>query len=174
MRAFALIFGMVALAGLTACSGSDRLTNLNAGSTSPDEFAILPTRPLSMPPDLAMLPAPTPGGSNITDPTPLADAVGALGGNPAALADSGISASDQALVAYASRAGNDPEIRARLALEDARWRSRHSRGPLEVMAHTDVYMRSYRPMALDAYAEQLRWQRAGARTPAAPAGPDEE
>lgn len=174
MQAVALKIGILALTGLAACGGDDtRLMNLDASQRSPDEFQILPTKPLTMPGDLAVLPTPTPDGGNITDPTPFADAVGALGGNPAALADQGVSASDQVLVAYASRTGSDPAIRQRLAEEDRAWRSRHSRRLLERLAQTNVYLRAYRDMMLDSYAELLRWQRAGAQTPSAPPEPEE-
>lgn len=168
MRAYALMIGIAAAFAMTACSGDGRLMNIMAGQTSPDEFAILPTRALSMPPDLAVLPAPTPGGANITDPNPEADAVAALGGNPARLSNQGIGAADQALVAHASRAGVDPDIRATLAASDQRWRERNSRRPLEALFGTSVYQRAYRPFALDQQAELLRWQRAGAVTPTSP------
>lgn len=174
MRAIALMIGLTALAGLAACSGEGKLMNIKRGQTSPDEFSIMPTRALSMPPDLAMLPAPTPGGANITDPTPNADAVAALGGNPERLADQGVAASDQALVAYAGRQGNDPAIRGRLAQSDADWRAGNRRRPLEALFGTSVYQRAYRPMALESTEEQLRWQRAGAITSTAPALPLEE
>ena len=168
MRAFVTGIAMMATVGLSAC-GSNQLMNIKTGQNSPDEFAILPTRPLSMPPDLALLPAPTPGGANITDPTPAADAVAALGGNPARLADQGIGAADQALVAHATRRGTDPAIRERLAQSDADWRSRNKRRPLEALFGTSVYQRAYRPMALDSRNEQDRWQRAGAITQTSPA-----
>lgn len=169
MRAIALAIGIAVTAGLSGCGGDPRLMNIKSGQNSPDEFAILPTRPLALPPDLAMLPAPTPGGANLTDPAPHADAVAALGGNPARLADQGVAASDQALVAHTARFGRDAAIRTQLAQADLAWRSRHSRRPLEVLFGTSVYMRAYRPMALDPAAEQLRWQRAGARTSTSPA-----
>ncbi|MBU3029144.1 DUF3035 domain-containing protein [Paracoccus marinaquae] len=168
MRAIALMMGFAAVAGLSACSGDPHLMNIESGQNSPDEFAILPTKPLTMPPDLAVLPTPTPGGANITDPTPQADAVAALGGNPAQLADQGIAASDQALVVYTGRLGTDPAIRTQLAVADLQWRSRNSRRPLEALFGTSVYLRAYRPMTLDPAAEQLRWQRAGARTSTSP------
>ena len=82
MQAFVKGIAIAGVMGLGAC-GSNQLMNIETGQNSPDEFAILPTRALSMPPDLALLPAPTPGGANITDPNPNADAVAALGGNPA-------------------------------------------------------------------------------------------
>lgn len=168
MRAIALAISMTALTGLTACGGDDKLVNLDAGQSSPDEFAILPTKPINMPPDLNILPTPTPGGGNITDPTPQADAVAALGGNPAALDNRGIAASDQALVAYAGRSGTEASIRQKLAVEDQEWRSRNHRRPLERLAGTDVYHRAYREVSLDPQAELERWRNAGARTPSAP------
>jgi len=168
MRVFALVIGMTALAGLTACGGDPHLMNIESGQNTPDEFAILPSKPLSMPPDLAMLPAPTPGGGNITDPTPQADAVAALGGNPARMTDQGIAASDQALVAHAGRRGTDPNIRTTLAEADLRYRSRNKRRPLEALFGTSVYQRAYRPMALDSRNEQTRWQGAGAITSTSP------
>lgn len=165
MRLIALTMGMLALAG---CSNDPQLMNIKAGQRTPDEFAILPTKPLSMPDDLAVLPVPTPGGANRTDPTPLADAVGALGGNPARLSQTGIAAGDGALVAYAGRGGVDPAIRGTLATEDEAWRAANSRRLLETLARTNVYLRAYRPMTLDTQAELQRWRRAGARTPSAP------
>lgn len=167
MRAIALVIGMAATTGLAACSNDPQLMNIESGQNSPDEFAILPTKPLTMPTDLAVLPAPTPGGANITDPTPMADAVGALGGNPAQLQNRGVSVSDQALVAYAGRGGVDPAIRTELAQEDVEWRAANSRRLLETLARTSVYMRAYQPMTLNANTELLRWQRAGAQTPSA-------
>lgn len=168
MRSIAFTCTMLLLA---ACSTDPQLMNISAGQTTPDEFAILPTKPLTMPPDLAVLPTPTPGGANITDPTPMADAVGALGGNPAQLARQGVQAGDQALLAYAGRAGTDPAIRAQLAAADEAHRAANSRRLLETWARTSVYMRAYRPMMLDPHAEIDRWRRAGARTPTAPPAP---
>jgi hypothetical protein len=159
MRTSALVIGFAAAMGLSACGGGT-LNNIGAGQVGPDEFAILPTRSLSMPPDLAVLPAPTPGGANIT---------AALGGNPERLANQGIGAADQALVAQAARAGTDPQIRERLAQSDAEWRARNGRRPLERIMGTPVYQRAYAPMALDPVSEQRRWQRAGAITSTAPA-----
>nr|WP_207099926.1 DUF3035 domain-containing protein [Paracoccus shandongensis] len=172
MQAFVRGVAVAAIVGLSAC-GSNQLMNIETGQNSPDEFAILPTRPLSMPPDLALLPTPTPGGANITDPNPNADAVAALGGNPASLADQGIAAADGALVAHATRRGSDRAIREKLAQSDADWRSRNKRRPLEALFGTTVYQRAYRPMALDSQTEQQRWQRAGAITQTSPA-PREE
>lgn len=164
MRALAVI--VVAGLTLAGCSSNPQLMSFDGTQEGPDEFAILPTRPLQMPPDLNTLPQPTPGGSNITDPTPQADAVAALGGNPAALAVTGAApAADQALLAYTARAGRDLAIRSELAAEDERFRSRNSRRFFEIMAHSNVYVRAYRPQMLDSRAEAERWRRAGARVP---------
>ena len=169
MRAIVLTIGFAAVAGLSACSGGGKqLMNIESGQSTPDEFAILPTKPLSMPPDLAVLPDPTPGGGNLTDPTPQADAVAALGGNPARLQDQGVAAADQALVAHAARRGSDPAIRTTLAASDAKYRAGNRRKPLEVLFGTSVYQRAYRPMALEPRGEQIRWQRAGAITSTSP------
>ncbi|MFM2355908.1 MAG: hypothetical protein RLZZ528_1644, partial [Pseudomonadota bacterium] len=102
----ALLAGLCVLT-LAACN-RDRppeLMNLRSQTQGPDEFSILPTKPLQMPEDIAALPEPTPGGANITDPTPEADAVAALGGNPEALTRTGIGRSDGALVSHAARFG---------------------------------------------------------------------
>ena len=75
MRAIALTMTMLLLAG---CSTDPHLMNTSNGGDGPDEFGIVPTKPLQMPDDLNVLPSPTPGGGNLTDPTPLGDAVAAL------------------------------------------------------------------------------------------------
>ena len=67
--------GLLALAligALTAC-------NRAPGSTGPDEFAIVPNRPLTIPATNA-LPPPQPGGTNPADPRPIAEAMAAMGG----------------------------------------------------------------------------------------------
>lgn len=163
-----MILGMaLALAG---CGNSDQPILMHAGaqSDSPDEFGILPTKPLQMPENLAELPTPTPGGRNLVDPTPMEDAVAALGGNPAALARTGVPAGDGALLAQAGRFGTDGNIRAQLAAEDLDFRRRNDGRLLERMFSVNVYYKAYKPMSLDQYLELERWRRAGARTPSAP------
>lgn len=164
MRAIALTTTMLLLA---ACSTDPQLMTLGGGS-GPDEFAIVPTKPLSMPTDLNALPTPTPGGANITDATPQADAVAALGGNPGQLAAQGVGAADGALLAYTSRLGRDAAIRQTIAQEDVAWRSRNGRRLLEVLARTNVYYRAYEPMTLDSWAEADRWRPTGVRMPSSP------
>ncbi|MFD1794804.1 DUF3035 domain-containing protein [Paracoccus aurantiacus] len=169
MRAIWALIGAAAIAG---CSSDPQLHNIGAGRDTPDEFAIVPTRALQMPADLNQLPAPTPGGGNITDPNPRGDAVAALGGNPGQLSAQGVGAGDGALISYASRLGTAGNIRQQLAQEDVEWRANHSRRLLETWARTDVYYRAYEAMTLDSWAEAERWRRAGAQTPSSPPLPE--
>lgn len=162
---------LLAALALSGCGGRDkapRLMNIHSQTRSPDEFAILPTKPLTMPEDLAKLPEPTPGGTNITDPTPEADAVAALGGNPAAVTPGKIAASNAGLVNYAGRFGMAADIRTVLAAEDLDFRRRHNGRLLERMFNTNVYFKAYRPMSLDPYEELAYWRRLGVRNVSAP------
>lgn len=162
---------IVALLLLGAC-GSDaepQLMNLRS-KEGPDEFSILPPKPLQMPESLNDLPEPTPGGANRTDPTPEADAVVALGGKPGA--QTGIPAADAGLYAHAARFGVDSTIRSTLASEDLNWRRDNNGRILERIFHTNVYYRAYRKMALDQYGELAYWRRRGLATPSAPPEPE--
>lgn len=161
---------LVAALALAGCSSSrePELMNLRSSTAGPDEFGILPTKPLEMPESLSELPAPTPGGTNITDPTPQADAVAALGGNPARLKANGVPAGDGALVARAGRYGTAADIRTQLAAEDLEYRRKHDGRLLERLFNVNVYFKAYKPMSLDQEAELERWRKAGLRTPAAP------
>ncbi|WP_299787581.1 DUF3035 domain-containing protein [uncultured Marivita sp.] len=166
---------ILALMALTACGSrqdtADRDTNLRQlrnPSGAPEEFSIVPPKPLEVPETLAQLPQPTPGGSNRTDPTPLQDAVAALGGNPSRLnPGGGIGAGDQALVARATRFGIQPGIRQELAAADQEFRERRSLFNWRLVPQ-DTYNRIYRSQTLDPYASLEAARRAGALTPSAP------
>jgi hypothetical protein len=165
------MLALVLAAGLAAgCGRSDAVPHLmNLRKTQgPDEFSILPTKPLQAPPDYTSLPPPTPGGSNLTDPTPDADAVAALGGNPAALTRGGV---DGRIVSYASRYGVEPDIRASLRAADIEYRRDHPGRVLERLFGLNTYYRAYRRFQLDKYAELDRLRRAGVKTPSAPPDP---
>lgn len=153
---------------LAACGNGKPPVLMNVRSTTngPDEFGILPPKGLAMPTDLQDLPAPTPGGSNLTDPNPYADAITALGGKPQAAGV--IPAGDSGLYNYATRKGVTPDIRQALAAEDLQWRRKHNGRPLERLFSLNVYFKAYSKMALDQYAELARWRAAGAKTPSAP------
>ena len=75
---------LMALIVMAACSRASNSVDKDAINQGPDEFSVLPARPLEMPESYSALPAPTPGGTNITDPNPGADAIAALGGRPSA------------------------------------------------------------------------------------------
>ena len=170
-----IALGAALLLSLSACGamfgGEDKvpqLMNARSQTRSPDEFAILPTKPLQMPENLSELPNPTPGGTNITDPTPQADAVAALGGNPAALSSQTIASANSGLVNYTGRFGRSAGIRETLAAEDLDFRRRNNGRVLERLFGTNVYYRAYSPMSLDQYAELEYWRARGVRGVAAP------
>lgn len=152
---------------LAACgdSGEPRLRNLTATKSGPDEFAILPPKPLQIPADIAALPEPTPGGSNLTDPNPLDDAVLALGGRP------GAGGGDAALVTAATRHGVSGTVREDLAAEDRALRDRSRPRLLERLLGVDVYNRAYSNQAVSQQDELERFRSVGTRTPASPPDP---
>lgn len=167
---------MVAMLGLAGCGNRDKppqLMNLQSNN-GPDEFAILPPKPLELPESLTDLPEPTPGGENRTDPRPFDDAAIALGGKPQAVAG-GVPAGDGALYAHASRFGTEAGIRGTLAAEDLEWRRDNNGRILERLLNVNVYFKAYRKFWLDQQAELERWRAKGVRTPSAPPrGKDEE
>ncbi len=159
------------LLALSACADKEpELMNLRTDGTGPDEFLILPTKPLEAPEDFTNLPEPTPGGTNLADPTPIADAVNALGGDGARATSSELRAGEQGIVAHASRFGVTPGIRANLAVEDLEWRRQNDGRLLERLFGVNVYFRAYERMSLDQHLELERLRRLGVWTPAAPPG----
>lgn len=156
---------------LAACSGDKGIRVLDSNGQGPDEFRILPNKPLETPKSYVELQAPTPGGSNLVDQTPIADAVAALGGSRKATQNNGISKSDGGVVNYVSRFGSSGNIRTVLAEEDAVFRKRRGRFTNIRIVKEDRYNKVYEDHILDAYPELYRWRRAGVRTPAvAPEG----
>lgn len=164
------VLALVGLAMLGACE-SDNPQLMNIKSDTPDEFAVLPTRPLEAPENYDTLPEPTPGGTNLVDPQPQADAVAALGGNPDRLARGQIYAGEQTLLNYVSRYGVPANIRDTVAAEDLEWRRKHNGRLLERLFNQNVYFSSYKPMSLDQHLELERLRQAGVWTPSAPPDP---
>lgn len=161
-----------ALMILSACSsGKPELMNIRSTTNGPDEFSILPPKPLELPETFATLPTPTPGGFSRTDPTPNEDAIIALGGTPGG---PGIPAGDAALLGYTSRYGTAGNIRSTLAQEDLAFRTDNQGRILERLFNVNVYFRAYRDFALDQYAELERFRAAGAGNPSAPPAQDGE
>ncbi len=164
----AIFLGLTATALLSACgSGKEpNLMNLRSDTKGPDEFGVLPTKPLELPKDLAVLPEPTPGGANLVDPNPMGDAIAALGGK-APRADAP-SRGDGGIITYASRNGVTADIRTVLADEDLDYRKRNNGRLLERLFKVTVYFKAYRKQSLDQDAELARWRAKGLATPSAP------
>ncbi|APX21444.1 MAG: DUF3035 domain-containing protein [Rhodobacteraceae bacterium] len=161
---------MTGLIGLAACSGDERdirLHELRSNSGQPEEFAIVPNKPLEQPPSYNALPTPAPGAANRTDQTPKADAVAVLGGNPARLDETAAPRGDAALINRASRYGRQGDIRGQLASEDLAFRKRKSIFNWKLVPE-DEYDKAYRAQWLDAYGVLDAFRRAGVRTPSAP------
>lgn len=168
MRISPIIFLVVGLVAVSACSKKG-LRDLRPNGTGPDEFRILPTKPLTAPKDYAVLPAPTPGGTNLVDPTPEADAVAALGGRPEALdPNRGAPSSEAALITAASRHGVEPDVRAKLYQQDAKFRKRQSRSTRFRIFPVDRYEQAYRKEALDPFEVNDAFRNAGIATPTSP------
>ena len=135
----------------------------SSGVTStPDEFMVLPTRPLEMPESFTALPPPTPGAANRVDYQPHAEAIAGLTGAPGAAGN----ADGAALVAQAGP--HQPGIRQTLAGEDVTWRDTHHGLLIPRLIAKDKDVVTYQPMILDAATEFDRLRAAGVQQPAAP------
>ncbi|MBY6049204.1 DUF3035 domain-containing protein [Vannielia litorea] len=154
--------------GVTACSRTPDLMNTQRGQDTPDEFAILPNKPIQQPENYRDLPPPTPGGSNRADATPFKDAVAALGGSPDRLNRTGEIRGEPGLIGHVTRFGLGRDIRTILAKEDYEYRKKNDGRLLERLFNVNVYYKAYRPQSLDQEAELARFRRAGAATPSAP------
>lgn len=164
---------LVLVCALTACaSRGEPLMNLKQDGAGPDEFGIVPNKPLETPKDLTFLPDPTLGGSNRVDQTPRRDAVAALGGRTGLLDSNRIQVGEQAIVTVASRFGVNPDIRRQLAAEDEAFRKDALILPLERLFKVNVYLKSYESQSLDEQRELLRLRQLGIRTPTSPPPPD--
>lgn len=166
-----IIMFLVLSLALAACANRKdevTLTRIKNKSPGPDEFTILPGKPLQAPESFSMLPTPNPGGPNLTDQNPNADGIAALGGNPAALAPTGVPASDAGLVQYSSRYGTASNVRQVLRAEDREVRRRYGRVNILRIGPTDDYTDAYRRQWLDSHAEEERLRRRGVLTPSNP------
>lgn len=166
-----IFLALLTALGLMACTSGDRpLHDLSSAGNGPDDFSVLPVAPLEIP-DAKVLPTPTPGGTNLVDPNPKADAIAALGGRASAQVAGGVPARDAALVRGAGRYGTDANIRQTLADEDAALRSRARSFSFFGLFGGGTYFGAYARQALDAYAELARFRAAGVATPSAPPAP---
>ena len=165
-----IYLGLMVLALATGVAGCTQkgLRDLRPPSNGPDEFLVLPSKPLTMPTELRALPAPTPGVRNITDVNPKGDAIAALGGRPEMLDQTGIPAADGALVANASRYGVPSNTRAELAESDAKFRKRAARSGRIRLFPVDRYAQAYRKDSINPFDETQRWRASGRETPSSP------
>ena len=149
---------------LSACSSDDaRLRDLYDVGTGPEEFAVLPSKPLTIPSNLKNLPVPDLAAGNLADPTPKRDLIETLGGS----IDNSISIpeKDKNLLKYVSRAGVDANIREELAEEDRKFLRRMGVLTSVKLFRVDRYNQIYRKMTLSAPKELERWRSLGVRTP---------
>ena len=156
---------------LAGCGSRDKdvqLTRIKSTGNGPDEFTVLPTRPLETPESYSALPAPIPGGANLVDPNPEAEGIIALGGRPGSQSTAGIPSTDGGLVNRTRRYGVSQDIRQTLAAEDVDVRRRHGRVNILNIGPNDDYTNAYKRQWLDSYAETRRLRRAGIVTPSAP------
>jgi hypothetical protein len=159
---------LLAGAALAGCGEGGLASGLRSAgvANTPDEFLVLPTRPLELPPDLSTLPPPTPGQRNRVAYVPEAEAITALSGRPPAAAPSA-----PALVARAGPSA--PAIRSILVEEDAQYRDSNQLLLFERWFGPDRERQIYASQILDADAELERLRARGVRTPAAPPLPED-
>ncbi|MXU64547.1 DUF3035 domain-containing protein [Oceanomicrobium pacificus] len=170
----AKLLGLILVGATLILSGCDRndpnnkrfLKFRGAEDNSPDEFLVMPQKPLEIPADLTRLPPPRPGAQNRADIDPIALAQSALSGAPARPI-AGTSA-DAAFVAAASRNGVGTNIRQVTAVEDQAYRRDNPGRVLNRLFSTYDEYEIYRDMALDPVAELARLRALGVYTPAAP------
>ncbi|WP_424933767.1 DUF3035 domain-containing protein [Amaricoccus macauensis] len=154
----ALLLGGCGNGGLAGALRSSGVTS------TPDEFLVLPTRPLEMPDDLAALPTPTPGQRSRVEYEPEAIAVAGLTGRESTAR----TANGTALLARAGVASNTPQIRQILAEEDVVYQQNHKGRLLEWVFSPDKESLVYRDMILDPGAAYEAMRARGVKVPAAP------
>lgn len=157
--------------GLAACSSRDddiALKRIKDKGNGPNEFTILPTKPLQSPDDFNALPTPAPGAVNLVDPRPKEDGAAALGGNPAVMQATAPAASDGGLVRHANRFGATAGIRQQVRQEDIETRRKRGRVNLIRIGNSDDYTDAYKNQWLDASREERRLRQRGIETPSAP------
>jgi hypothetical protein len=171
-RKSVLIFLAAAIvAGCGQRDGDVTLTRLSNTGSGPDEFSVLPGKPLEPPQDATRLPTPAPGAANRTDQTPLADGAAALGGTRGAPGGAP-AAGNATLVNHANRFGGTGGIRQTLAQEDREIRRNHGRVNILRILPGDDYVQAYRDQWLNPHAETRRLRNRGVLTPASPPEPD--
>ncbi len=161
---------MLAIAsGLGACNretGGRALGNLRQSAVAPDEFLVVPQKPLETPGDLGVLPVPVPGASNRVDIDVEGELLAALGGRVMPMDT--VPAAEVALVRAAQSSGGvTPNIRDLVRAEDQAFRETRD-GRLERLARKRRAAEIYNVMLLNPVAEAARLRALGIQTPTLP------
>lgn len=162
------ISGFVGLAVLLAgCANEEPPVTLQEASLkngAPDEFLVLPQRPLVLPEDLEALPEPDPAAGTLVEIDPFVEARRAAGGNGGG---TGATAADGAILAAARTVGRNPNIRQELA-EETDAKLRRGRGLLGFFDRFRLAPRKqtvFNDQKLDAIGELKKRQAQGVKTP---------
>ncbi|MFO7758184.1 MAG: DUF3035 domain-containing protein [Roseovarius sp.] len=159
------------VAGCGQRDGDVTLTRQSNSGNGPDEFSVLPGKPLEPPEDVTRLPEPAQGAANRTDQNPRADGAAALGGTRTA-PGAAPAAGNAGLVNHANRFGGTGAIRQTLAQEDREIRRNHGRVNILRILPGDDYVQAYRDQWLSPHAEARRLRDRGVLTPASPPDPE--
>ncbi len=171
MRITRATMGLVLILAAAGCARGDReidLRQLRSSDNGPDEFSVLPSKPLQAPDSYSSLPVPNPDGRNLVDQNPRADAVASLGGRPEALDATGVPAGDTALVRHTARGGVPGNIRETLAEEDEDFRQRRGRFQRLRIFIKNKYNSVYEPQTLNSVRTNQAYRRVGVPTPSVP------
>lgn len=167
MRTIAILALIVLVAACSRRENPELLQLRNSGE-GPDEFAIVPNKPLETPENFAFLPPPTVSQPSLADATPQKDVFAALGGSAAT---TGARSSEAGVLNYTTRFGRSATIREELAASDLDFRRRNDVLFLERLANISKYFQVYAGQSLDKHSELERFRAAGVRTPSAPPPP---
>ncbi len=168
MLAKRCLFAMGGAALILSGCGQDEiagtLQQASLANGAPDEFLVLPQKPLEMPEDLSALPAPDPTAGSRVEIDPHAGAKRALGGTGGGYSASG---SDNTLLAAARSRPISANIREELRAEDEKKRKRPTGlvGFLDIFRITPREQTIYVEDELDAREELVKWRKRGVRTP---------
>ncbi|MDH3667246.1 MAG: DUF3035 domain-containing protein [Paracoccaceae bacterium] len=161
---------LAAVGGLSACERvGNPLEALGAKIPPPDEFQVIASKPLQMPPSAA-LPEPTPGAKSPLAPDPHREARVALLGTEGTVAGTTPSAGEQVLLTSANAAASSSDIRVQLEQDERRARAGEKYEPptlVELLGSKDSAKVNDKD-ALDPQVEAERLQREGNATPVDP------
>lgn len=154
MTIFIKSIAFFALVSLIACSK-------NSNSKGPDEFLVIPTKPLIMPDNYSNIPLPILGMINRVQYEPRKDILRAFGGNPNLSASKKIKSNEIALLRVTTRRGVDQNIRKKLQTEDLALRKSHPLKVLERIAGKSNKSIAYKGSVLDIELELKRLRKLG-------------